>query len=160
MNRRNLLSIAAAAIAGLALFVGNTSAELPADIAAVKAAHLDFLAALSARDAKAMEAVWANKPYVVNIGPRSKVAAVGFADAVSNYWPRTFASFSQIKVTAPSIAQVRSDGKIAWVVGTEAVAGTTKSGKSVKSKLFVTNIFEKDGGRWLLVSHHAHRIPQ
>lgn len=160
MNRRNLLGIAAACIAGLALFVGNTNAEKSADIAAVKAAHLGFLAAISARDAKAMEAVWANKPYVINIGPRSKAAAVGFADAVANYWPRTFARLTEIKVTAPSIAQIRSDGKLATVVGTEAVVGTRKNGKSVNSKLFVTNIFEKDGGRWLLISHHAHRIPQ
>lgn len=160
MNRRSLLSIAIAAVVGIALFGGNTSAQQSDDVAAIKAAHAGFLAALSARDAKAMQAVWANKPDVVNIGPRSKTAAVGYADAVSNYWPRTFARFSELKATAGSTAQVRSDGKLAWLVGTERVTGTTKSGKAVKFELFVTNLFEKIGGRWLLVSHHAHRIPR
>lgn len=160
MNRRNLVSFASAALLGFALFVGNTNAQASADIDAVKAAHLSFLAALSARDAKAMEAVWADKPYVVNIGPRSKAVTVGYSDAVSNYWPRTFKRFSALNVTAPTIAQVHINGKSAWVVGTERVVGTTKSGKPVKFNLFVTNIFEKDGDRWLLVSHHAQRIPQ
>jgi ketosteroid isomerase-like protein len=160
MNRRHLISIGAATITGFGLFAGATIAQPSADIGAVKAAHLGFLAAVSARDSKAIEAVWANKPYVVNIGPRSKTASVGFVDAVSSYWPRTFSRFSAIKVTAPSVAQIRTDGKLGWVVGKEAIVGTTTSGKSVKFEVFVTNLFEKEDGRWLLVSHHAQRIPK
>ena len=52
----------------------------------MKAANQSFYTALSVRDLKAMQAVWANKPYVVNIGPRSKTAAVGYDEAVTKYW--------------------------------------------------------------------------
>jgi ketosteroid isomerase-like protein len=160
MNKRSLLSIVAVLVAGLILITGNANAQQLAEIDAVKAAHASFLTALSSRDAKAMEDVWAKKPYVVNIGPRSKAPAVGYADAVADYWPRTFKRFSEINVRALSITQIRTDGKLASVVGMEGVVGKTKSGKTVDSKLFVTNIFEKDGNRWLLVSHHAQRIPK
>ena len=160
MHRRSLLNLAAATAAALVISATHASANGPSDADAVKAAHLNFMAALSARDAKAMEVVWANKPYVVNIGPRSKRPAVGFANAVANYWPKTFAQFEKIDVTATSIAQIRTSGNLASVVGTEGIVGKTTSGKSVKFSAFVTNIFEKVGDRWLLVSHHAQRMPK
>ncbi len=160
MKRRNLFHIVAASVIGFVLTAGTANAEQSTDNDAVKAAHASFLTALSSKDANAMEAVWAKKPYVVNIGPRSKSPAVGYANAVANYWPQTFGRFSEISVTALSIAQIRIDGRLATVVGTEGVVGKTTKGKSIKSRLFVTNIFEKEGNQWLLVSHHAQRIPK
>ena len=70
----------------LSAFIGVANAQQAADGEAVKAANQSFYTALSARDLKAMQAVWANKPYVVNIGPRSKIAAVGYDEAVTKYW--------------------------------------------------------------------------
>ena len=139
---------------------GTVARADDADIAAVTAANQAFYAALSARDAKAMAAVWADKPYVTNIGPRSKAMAVGTADAVTKYWPATFETFSQMAVSSmPS--QIQSDGKLAWVVGIEDVVLQPKSGgETLKFQTFVTNVFEKDGERWLLVSHHAQIIPK
>ena len=61
MRRRNILTGTVTAVAGLALMSGLTVAQQPADIDAVKAANTAFYAALSARDAKAMEGLWANK---------------------------------------------------------------------------------------------------
>ena len=69
-----------------------------AEIAKVKAADQAFYVALSARDLKAMEAVWAQKPYDTNIGPRSKTVSVGYEDAVSTYWAKAFDTFSQMSV--------------------------------------------------------------
>ena len=162
MNRRNMLAITATLFTGLALAGKSAGAQQPADIEAVKAAHQSFYKALSARDAKAMEAVWANKAYVINIiniGPRSKTIAVGYADAVSQYWPKAFDALPKIAVTS-TITQVQTDGKIAWVVGTETANLQTKSGESLKLDIIVTNIFEKEGDRWLMVSHHALPIPK
>lgn len=160
MTRRNFLSIVATAAAGLALFAGNANAQQPADVDAVKAAHAAFYAALSARDAKAMGALWANKPYVINIGPRSKAAAVGYEDAVAKYWPVAFDSFAELTATPTSITQVQTDGKLAWVVGSETATGKNKAGAPFKFDTFVTNIFEKDGTKWLMISHHAQIIQQ
>lgn len=75
MNRRNVLGIAATSGVGLLLHAAGASAQQSAGVEAIKAANQAFYAALSARDIKAMEALWANKPYVVNIGPRSKTIA-------------------------------------------------------------------------------------
>ncbi|HEX7908925.1 MAG TPA: nuclear transport factor 2 family protein [Paraburkholderia sp.] len=160
MNRRNVLGIAATSGVGLLLHAAGASAQQSAGVEAIKAANQAFYAALSARDIKAMEALWANKPYVVNIGPRSKTIAVGYTDAVSRYWTGAFDFFSAITVSLTSIDQVQTDGKLAWVVGTEsAVLQSRSGGEPLKFETFVTNIFEKDGGRWRMISHHAQVIP-
>ena len=128
--------------------------------AAVKAANQAFYVALSARDAKAMEGLWANKPYVVNIGPRSKAVAVGYADAVTKWSASLSEVFSELNAAMTSTAQVQTDGKLAWVVGTESASGKNKAGEPFKFDTFATNIFEKEGNRWLLVSHHAQMMPK
>jgi len=108
-----------------------------------------------------MDGVWANKPYVVNIGPFSKTIAVGYKDAVSNYWINTFDLFSKVSVLSTSIAQVQTNGKIAWVIGTEHAVVQFKSGGEPKTiDNFVTNIFEKQRGNWRMISHHAQVIPK
>ena len=122
MRRRNILTGTVTAVAGLALMSGLTVAQQPADIDAVKAANTAFYAALSARDAKAMEGLWANKPYVVNIGPRSKSIDVGYADAVTKWMAGVSDAFSELKASMTSIAQVQTDDKLAWVVGAESAA--------------------------------------
>ena len=155
------MKLAAWIFAFCALAVCSTAARADdADIAAVSAANQAFYAALSARDAKAMEAVWANKPYVTNIGPRSKALAIGFDEAVAKYWPTAFATFSRM-VVVPSAPQIETDGKIAWVIGTETVALQPASGGDpLRFETFVTNVFEKDGARWLMISHHAQMVPK
>ena len=52
-------------------------------------------------------------------------------------------------------AQVQVNGNMAWVVGTEHAAGKNKAGEAFAFDAFATNIFEKDGNRWRLVSHQA-----
>jgi ketosteroid isomerase-like protein len=147
------------AICAILAFSATAHAQ-EADISAITAANQAFYTALSARDSKAMEAVWANKPYVTNVGPGSKTMAVGYVDAVSKYWPATFEFFSQMSVSSTP-TQIRTDGKLAWVVGVENVALQRKSGGDpVKFETFVTNLFEKDGDRWLMISHHAQTIPK
>ncbi|MCY0854905.1 nuclear transport factor 2 family protein [Cupriavidus sp. D39] len=161
MNRRSILISAATTVAGPLLHAADASAQTSSDIEAIKAANQAFYTALSARDVKAMVALWANKPYVVNIGPRSKTIAVGYADAVSRYWPAAFDSFSEMAVSPASIDQIQTDGKLAWVIGTErAVLQPSGGGEALKFDTFFTNIFEKDGKRWLLISHHAQVIPK
>jgi ketosteroid isomerase-like protein len=160
MDRRGVLFISIASV-GLGFLTCGAEAQQASDIEAIKAANQAFYAALSARDLKAMEGVWANKPYVVNIGPKSKAIAVGYTDAVSKYWANAFDFFSQMSASTASVAQIQTDGKTAWVIGTETAMLQPKSGGDpLKFETFVTNIFEKDGNRWLMISHHAQAIPQ
>ena len=155
MRRRNMLTGFATSAAALGLLMGVAVAQQPADTDAVKAANSAFYAALSGLDAKAMGGVWADKPYVVNIGPRSKKVDVGYADAVTKWSAELTEVFSELKVVMTSTAQVQTDGKLAWVIGSEHAEGKRKDGTPVAFDTFVTNIFEKDGNRWLMVSHHG-----
>ena len=157
MTRCAVLMRSTSLTAGLALLSTLAVAQTP-DIDAVKDANQAFYKALSARDLKTMNGLWANKPYVVNIGPRSQSILIGYADAVTKYWTVSFDMFSQISVSS-SVAQVHSDGKTAWVIGTETASLQPKSGGDpLKFETFVTNTFEKQGKRWLMTSHHAQAI--
>jgi ketosteroid isomerase-like protein len=158
MFRRTLFAAFAATVMGMFSAVGSASAQQSSDIEAVKAANAAFYVALSARDAKKMETLWANKPYVVNMGPRIKTFAVGYDEAVAKWWPAGFEFFLELNVSMTT-AQVHTNGNVGWVVGNESATAVTKTGP-VKFQTFVTNIFEKDGDRWLMVSHHAQPIPQ
>ena len=156
MDRRAVL----VSVAGLALTSTMATAQQPSDLDAVKTANQAFYTALSGRDLKAMESLWANKPYVINIGPRSNSVAVGYADAVTKKWALTFDKFSQISVSS-SVVQLQSNGKIAWVVGTEKASLQPKDGGDpLTFEAFVTNTFEKQGKHWLMTSHHAQPIPK
>ena len=143
-------------------FANVANAQQAADLQAVKASNQAFYVALSARDLKAMQGVWANKPYVVNIGPRSKVPAVGYDEAVTKYWGNAFNNvFSKVDAQITSITQIQTDGKIAWVSGIEKATLQPKAGGNPSNiETFVTNIFEKSGNRWLMVAHHAQVIPK
>jgi ketosteroid isomerase-like protein len=145
--------------AGILLFAAALSplrGQQPSDINAIKAAHQAFYAALTARDLAAMERLWANKPYIVLIAPSSKAPVFGTA-AVKNYWQTAFAAFSNVRASS-DIVQGQTDGKLAWIVATEAVEFRTKAGKPIALKTFVTHIFEKEGERWLLVSHQSQLV--
>lgn len=143
------------------LVAGSANAQQPSDIDAVKEANAAFYVALSTRDAKQMEPLWANKPYVVNIGPRAKAAAVGYEEAVTNWGGVSLSAvFSELTARMTSTAQVHTDGKLAWVIGTENASGKTKAGEPFMFDTFVTNTFEKEGSRWLMVSHHAQVMPK
>ncbi len=133
--------------------------ESSPDIPAIAAADQAFYTALSGRSVQAMTSVWADKPYAVNIGPKSKVMDVGWS-SIRGYWERSFDFFSQISVTK-SDTKIQTDGKLAWVVGIEhAVLQPSAGGEPLKFDTFSTHIFEKDNGRWLLLSHHAQMIPR
>jgi ketosteroid isomerase-like protein len=146
-------------IVGLLLavvFLTRAEAQQSSDIDAIKAAHQAFYAALQARDLAGMERLWAAKPYVVLIAANSKAPVVGAA-AVKNYWQTAFGLFSQISASS-QILQGQTDGKLAWIVASETVSFRGKAGRSVTLHTFVTHIFEKEDGRWLLVSHQSQLV--
>jgi ketosteroid isomerase-like protein len=53
---------------------------------------------------------------------------------------------------------VHTNGAVAWAVGVEKVQLLRKSGETLSFDAFVTNVFEKRDGRWLMVSHQATPI--
>ena len=160
MNRRNILSLSAITVFGLALLPGNAVAQ-QSDIDNVKAAIEGFHAALSALDIKKMDDVWAHDAYVMLINPRDKTGpSVGW-DAVRKNWEATFAFWSELKVTQKDGPHIHINGNVAWADGTSAVAGKPKAGDPVTSApTYESAVLEKRGDRWVFVSHSASRVPQ
>ena len=136
-------------------------AQSQADVAAVIEANNGYYSALSALDMAAMENVWAHEDYVSQVGPRNAAPLIGWA-TIQPYLVKTWANFSELKVR-PVEPRARINGNVGWVIGQEEVGSTSrlKNGTPISSRpTIVTNIFEKHGDKWLLVSHHAQEPSQ
>jgi len=157
---RNCFLRQLAIAAGLIFTIGSVDlhAEQTSDIEAVTVANHAFDTALSARDVKAMERVWATEPYVIAVHPASKVLIVGW-DAVRKSWEGTFDRFAEISVSMKE-PQIHVTQNVAWVVGIESAQGKFKNGDAVSFTAFTTNMYEKRDGRWLMVLHTTSRVPQ
>jgi ketosteroid isomerase-like protein len=146
----------------LGLGMGSAHAQSESDVAEVSAANNAFYAALSALDAAAMEKVWAHEPYVTSIGPANKAVTTGWValqDGYKSFMACTAPTIAQV-MNKPVDTQVHINGNVAWVVGRGTYERTMKDGTSNAGENFMTNVFEKKEGRWLMVSHHAQRVPQ
>jgi ketosteroid isomerase-like protein len=157
----NRFSTGALAVAALLLVAGlpvgsairQEGIQNPSDVDRVKAASQTFIAAIAARDIRAMDKVWAHEPYATFIGPLSTTIVVGW-DGVRKAWEMRFGQFNRVTISLAE-SHVRTNGKVAWAVGIEKVELLRKDGKTLSFDAFVTNVFEEHDGRWLLVSHQA-----
>jgi ketosteroid isomerase-like protein len=156
MNRRSMLIVTTA---GVAFAAGNAVAQQPSDIDGVKAASKAFYAALAVIDnGEAMEKVWAPRPYITFVGPRSKSIIIGM-DALKKYWPEANKLFTERKISLTE-QHIHVIGNFAWEMGNEVGEPKLRDGSVRKTDNFVTGVYEKIDGRWLKVSHHAQPRPQ
>jgi ketosteroid isomerase-like protein len=162
MNRFSIVAVTTVSLLtlGVALPAGNAvGQEKPqqtSDVERVNAASQVFIAAISARDIRAMEKVWAHAPYATFIGPLSTTVVVGW-DGVKKAWEMRFDQFDRVAISLAE-SHVHANGKVAWAVGVEKVQLLRKDGGTLNFDAFVTNVFEEQDGRWLLVSHQATPI--
>jgi len=157
MHRRHISSLSIIPFLALVSLSASAGAQ-PSEIAGVKAANGAFYSAISARDLAAMRKVWAHGAGIRHIGPSSKVIAVGW-DAIDREFSGTFHNFSTMAVTEPQ-PFISVHGDFAYVSGIEKLHSKTAAGVVANTSLFGTSIFEKEGGRWLMIYHHASPIPQ
>src|SRR5712691_4509882 len=162
MNRLNIIAVTAVSLLTLGVAqpagkaVGQEKAQQTSDVERVNAASQVFIAAISARDIRAMEKVWAHEPYATFIGPLSTTVVVGWG-GVRKAWEMRFSQFDRVTISLAD-SHVHSNGKVAWAVGIEKVQLIRKNGDTLDFDAFVTNVFENQDGRWLLVSHQATPI--
>jgi ketosteroid isomerase-like protein len=155
MNRRRVLAMTTILIAASA---ADAVAQQPTDIEGVKAASKAFYAALSVLDdGSAMEKVWARTPYVTYVGPQSKSIIVGWT-AQKRYWEEFNKLFSQRAVALVDV-HVHVTGNLAWEIAVETGQAQMKDGATRKVDWIVTNVYEKSGDQWLMVSHHVQPRP-
>ncbi len=103
-----------------------------------------------------MQKVWSSDADIQNIGPTSKSVAVGW-DTIGKGFETLFAAFPDLKATMKP--EIKIVGAVAWTTGIEQVQRKDKAGAISSAGNLVTNIFEKQDGRWLMVHHHSSRLP-
>jgi ketosteroid isomerase-like protein len=128
------------------------------DSTGVEAASQAFYTALSVLDdGTCMAAVWANTPYVTYVGPSSVSIVVGW-DAQKRYWASFNAEFAWRCVGIADV-HIHTVGDLAWQIGREVGQARMSDGTERNIDWIVTNVFERIGGQWLMVSHHAQTRP-
>ena len=129
------------------------------DLADVTAANNAFYAALSARDVDMLAKVYAHDPYIANVAPGSGALEIGWPGVEK--WAKSLSADFKDLVVAPSEVHAHVNGNTAWLVNTEHAKGTlVKTGAAFEATLVSTNIYEKQGNVWLMVSHQAQGIPK
>ena len=71
-------------------------------------------------------------------------------------WQRIFANTRGMHFEVINV-RVEVVGDLGWVVLTEVIEAETPEGVD-RSLVQTTNIFERKGGRWLMVHHHGSPI--
>jgi ketosteroid isomerase-like protein len=138
---------------GTALFLqGDGYAQ--SNASDVKAAVDAYHAALSALDMSKMESLWAHDDYVMLVNPQDQHVSVGW-DAVKKDWEMQNNALAELKVTQSDGPYIYVKGDVAWSTGIASAVIKLKSGMSVTAPTFETDVFEKRGSGWLLVSHTA-----
>lgn len=123
------------------------------DVELIRGANQQLAAAIGARDIKAMDKIWAHETYASFIGPLSTMVVVGW-DGVRKAWQMRFGQFDRVTISMDD-PHIHVNGHAAWAVGMEKVELLRKDGKTISFDTFVTNVFENQGGQWLLIAHQA-----
>jgi ketosteroid isomerase-like protein len=132
--------------------VCGTNSYAGSDEDAVTAAVAAYNAAVDSLDAAKMEAIWAHDDTVMDIEPGTKTIAVGW-DAVRKNIEGFFPAFTEVKNVQVDGPHVQIKGDLARSMGINMVTYKLKNGTTGNGKVFLTDVFEKRGGAWLLVSH-------
>ena len=94
------------------------------------------------------EALWVHDDTVMDIEPGSRTIAVGW-DAVKKFIDGNFLVFAELKNV---LAHVQIKGDLARSMGIAMVTYKLKNGTAASANVFLSHVFEKRDGAWLLVS--------
>ena len=156
MNRHTSLALTGA-FSIVVLLAGNEKSY--AQESDIKTAINAYHAAIESLDMSKMGPLWAHDATVILINPRDKSISVGW-DAVKKHWEAAFANNLELKDTQADGPYIQVKGDVAWATGMGIVVGKTKAGVAVNAPTYESDVFEKRGGAWLLVSHISLRVPQ
>ena len=167
--RRTLVCAVFASLAGIAAATmgggasgAKAQGQQAADAEGVRAALSAFYAALNARDIRAMEALWSRdaEPIMIHpAGPHARAPVVGW-EAIRRSFEEAWPRFEEFRVTVNEPVQVRVGQGGAVAVAVTPVRQKVRGGAALDYTALATFAFERRDGRWLLVHHHASRVPQ
>ena len=124
------------------------------DAEAIRAANDRFYRAFEKLDMEAMVGVWAQTDYVKCIHPGWGLLA-GW-EAVRASWELIFRNTGEITFTLTDV-QVEFRGPLGWVTLTENILSHLE-GRVAATSVLATNVFERTGGGWRLIHHHASHV--
>jgi ketosteroid isomerase-like protein len=124
------------------------------DRQAVRAANEGFYRAFESLTLTEMEPVWAHEARVACVHP-GWPRLTGW-QAIRESWAAIFGSTREMRFTLTDV-EIVVRGDVAWVLCTENILSETHGNLSVTA-ILATNVFERRGGAWLLVHHHASHI--
>jgi ketosteroid isomerase-like protein len=142
-----------------AIVAASLTTSAFAQEAEVKAAIDAYHAALGSLDISKMEPLWAHEPYVMLVNPRDKSITIGW-DAVRKNWETSWQQYLELKVTQADGPHIHVNGDAAWSIGIANATIKPKAGDTITAPTLETDVFVNRGGKWLLVSHVASRVPQ
>jgi ketosteroid isomerase-like protein len=123
---------------------------------AVIKANRAFYRAFESLDVEHMEGVWSRDASIVCIHPGwRKLEGWG---PVMNSWERIFDNVFEMKFEITEV-DVRIASDLAVIVTEENLTQRGYDGIG-RSQVLATNVFERAGGKWLLVLHHGSPVMQ
>jgi len=124
------------------------------DEAEVIEANARFYRAFEALDIHEMDRVWAHGPHVKCVHPGWPLLT-GW-DAVRESWDTIFTNTEEMRFTLSNVSAAVG-GDLAWVTCTENILSEVAGRVSVTA-ILATNLFERDGGGWRMIHHHASHV--
>lgn len=126
----------------------------PDDDAQVVEANAGFYRAFESLDIAEMDRVWSHADHVRCIHPGWGLL-VGW-DAVRESWDAIFKGSREMRFSVEDVCP-HVDADLGWVTCTENILSHSRGQVAVTS-LLATNVFERRGGDWLMIHHHASHI--
>jgi ketosteroid isomerase-like protein len=143
---------------GLGVLVGGGT-SYAADFDDVKAAIDGYHAALSSLDLARIDAVWAHDGTVIDKEPPDMTITVGWEGTRKNF-ERMIATAAEVSIAQAEGPHIQVQGDLAWSAGMAKADGKTKAGEHSSGVILEADVFKKQNGRWLLVSHITSVMPQ
>lgn len=113
-----------------------------------------FYRAFERKDIEAMSSIWSQGIATICVHPGWKVLK-GWKD-IRYSWEQIFKNTNYLEIEQEIITtEIRGD--LAYVVLLENVFQVI-SGRRTQAQSLATNIFERMGGKWYLVNHHASPV--
>lgn len=120
----------------------------------VEEANAHFYRVLESLDLGRMDEVWSHDDHVRCVHPGWRLLS-GW-EAVRHSWEVIFKNSQEMRFSITDV-HAHVGGDLGWVTCTENILSEARGNISVTSVL-ATNIFERVGGEWLLIHHHASHI--
>ena len=156
MNRQTLFRASAVALLAAVIVAGGESYAADADD--VKATIDGFHAALTELDLAKIDAVWAHDDSVMDREPVAKAVSLGW-EATRKNFVGLIGATAELKVTQAEGPHIQVQGDVAWAIGTANASQKLKTGKAFDAIVLEADVFKKQDGHWLYVSHAASFMP-